>query len=323
MIGMVDLQEAWNLPPVRATWTPDSGTIHSTVLLKTDHGNYALRAYRYSNEKRWKIEGEHAIIAHVQQHGLPAIAPLPLPNGETILNHDGAFYALFPFAPGQQVPRHKLNTGKAIAMGKTLSQLHQALRDYHPQHARTISFDVDREATVAKIDQIEAAILSQPELDALDKQSLQRLAQRRDRLMVSQPEDISILSALDHQVTHGDYQESNLFFEGDSVSAIIDWDQTLFAPRAWEVIRVFHYVFKFQAQGCCAFLDAYSSIMPLPLVDLEKTATIYAWIREHDLWLYEELYLHRNQRVRVFVAPGRFVPLIHRWEELQPALSSL
>ncbi|GCE09711.1 phosphotransferase enzyme family protein [Dictyobacter aurantiacus] len=321
MLDMIDLQEAWNLPPVRVTWKPDSGTIHRTVLLRTGQVNYALRAYRYSNEQRWKIEGEHAIIAHVQQHGLPAIAPLPLPNGGTILNHEGAFYALFPFAPGQQIPRHKLNIDNAIAMGKMLGQLHQALRDYHPQYARTISFDVDRETSVAKIDQIEAAILSQPEgLNALDKQSLQRLAQRRDRLMASQPADVSILSTLNHQVTHGDYQESNLFFEGNSVSAIIDWDQSLFAPRAWEIIRVFHYIFKFQAEGCSAFLNAYRTIIPLPLVDLEKTATIYAWIREHDLWLYEELYLHKNQRVRSFVAPGRFIPLAERWHALKSQL---
>ncbi len=50
------------------------------------------------------------------------------------------------------------------------------------------------------------------------------------------------LTALDQQLIHGDYQDTNLFFEHGQVSAIIDWDQTYLAAREWEVVRTMHLV---------------------------------------------------------------------------------
>lgn len=48
------------------------------------------------------MERERAVIAHVRARGLPAVAPLSLPNGHTIHERDGRFYALFPRAALRQ-----------------------------------------------------------------------------------------------------------------------------------------------------------------------------------------------------------------------------
>jgi len=97
---------AWDVGDVTEARAPDAGTVNQTVLLTTSRGQFVLRGYRHHD--REPVEREHAVIAYVRERGLPAVAPIPLPGGDTIRECDGRFYALFPWAPGQQVPRAAL-----------------------------------------------------------------------------------------------------------------------------------------------------------------------------------------------------------------------
>lgn len=321
MIDLDVVRRAWDLPPLLATSTPATGTVHQTLLLKTERGSYALRGYCYSAEQVWRIASEHAVIAFVRTHDLPAIAPLPLrATGATMLEDAGSFYALFPLARGRQLRRNQLTFRHIAALGNFLAWLHQTLRDYPVERVPGFPFSVDHASTLTRIDEIIALIHAQPSIDAVDRSALTRLAQRRAWLSVATPVDVARLQTLKQQVIHGDYQESNIFFEADSVSAIIDWDGGYPAPRAWEVVRALHYLFGFSVAESQIFLSAYRTVWPLPLSELECAASVYAWIREHDLWVFEELYARGNPRVSAFVRPGNFVPISQRWQTLQTVL---
>ena len=151
MITTDTICAAWILSPILSTWKTDSGTIHITLLLSTAERKYALRAYRYAEDQRWRIETEHALIAYARLKGLPAVAPLPLLNGETIFESDNRFYALFSFASGHQVPRGKLSTKEAALMGAFLGELHRVLRDYPQECVPQRSFVFDKYATLTKM----------------------------------------------------------------------------------------------------------------------------------------------------------------------------
>jgi Ser/Thr protein kinase RdoA (MazF antagonist) len=320
MHNLDTLCQAWNIGPVYTTRTPETGTIHQTRLLETSTGNYALRSYRYPPEKRWRVEAEHALITYVSSQNLPAIAPLPLPDGETILEHNGRLHALFPFARGYQTKRGKITPEESIAMGKFLAQLHRALHDYPQDKVANRIFSVDHETALKTISEIETAIQARTQPDDYDTQALIRLHERRLWMETAQPPDETAFAQLEQQVIHGDYQETNLFFENDTVSAVIDWDQSYVATRAWEVMRAIHYLFQFNPAPCQIFLEAYHRELPLSAEELDITANVYSWIRTHDLWLYEEYYLQGNQRVRQFFSPHAFTPLIERWYALQHTL---
>lgn len=318
-----DLLDAWRLGPLLAAITPTTGTLNHTLLLTAATGDYVLRAYRH--REREPVAREHAAIAHVRAHGLPAVAPIPLPGGESVLERDGRFYALFPRAAGRQLRRRDLGKGELAAMGTFLATLQRALGSFPRAQAARRSFAVDRAATLVGIERLEAIIRARdPEGTGDDPTAavvLARLAGRRawiERYPATAQVD---LTPLEHQVIHGDYQETNLFFESGRVRAIIDWDQTYLAPRAWEVARTLDLVCSFAPDPCRLFLGAYRAELPLPLSDLDLAVACYGLLRAHDLWLYEELYLRGNDRVRRFIRPGGFVPIAEQWARLRPSLS--
>lgn len=303
---------------IRGTTTPATGTINRTVLVETENGAFALRAYRHVERER--VEREHAIIAYARVQGIPAVPPLSLPDGETILERGGRFYALFPYAPGVQVGRDVLTERHIAAMGGFLARLHQALQRFPPNQALQRSLDLDRAATLLGIERLLSIIHTQSVLDDVDRVATERLLSRRRWLQEIETGAPPDLRALDQQVIHGDYQETNLFWEGEQVSAIIDWDQAYSAPRSWEVARTLHLVFNFGLAATRVFIESYRAVLPLPLYELDQATIAYGLMRAHDLWLYEAYYLQGNQRVAQFIKPGPFVPLTEQWTKLRAAL---
>jgi homoserine kinase type II len=293
--------------------------VNQTLLVTTAMGRYALRSYRH--EDRTPVAREHAIIAHVRAHGLPAVGPLPLPDGGTILESGGRFHALFPQAPGRQLPKHALGPDEALAMGACLGRLHRALADLPAAWWAQRTFALDRDATLAGIARLEVAIQGRATHDAADAAALAWLVGQRAWLAQCAAEARIDLTSLEHQVIHGDYQETNLFFAPARVSAIIDWDQTYVAPRAWEAVRTLHLAFAFAPALCRPFLAAYRAVLPLPLADLDQAVAAFALKEEHNLWLYEEYYLHGNERVRRFFQPGGFASPATHWARLRPLLA--
>jgi len=324
---VAEIVSLWNVGSVTTTAVPDTGTVNQTVLLTTGRGRFVLRGYRH--RERVPVDREHAVIAHVRARGLPAVAPLPLPGGDTILERAGRYYALFPWAAGRQVPRGALGRGEAAAMGAFLARLQQVLQSFPVDQVPIprlsyASYAFTRRASLAKIDELEATVRAVAHVDSLAPTVLALLTGQRAHVEVL-PDTAGIyFGPLALQVTHGDYQESNLFFgdtgpaQESAVSAIIDWDQTCLAPRAWEVIRTIEFAFGFEPTKCQQFLRGYRSEQPLPLEDLDVAAAAYDIKASHSLWVYEELYVQGNRRVARFLDGAKvFVPVAERWRQVR------
>ena len=316
------LLEAWTPAPVVAAVPADSGTINRTFVIETRAGHFFLRAYR--PVERLHVEREHRLIAHARGRGLPVPAPIPTRRGGTILEREGRFYALFPPAAGRQVMRGQLTPALVHGAGTALARVHRALRDYPPAlvapRSVTATNTDDRAATIAEIDRLERVIRSRPEPDGSDRMLLGRLVERREWLRGSTPPDLPDLSQVERQVVHGDYQDTNLFFHGDEVSAIIDWDQSYAAPRAWEVVRTLHLVWGFAPDPSRRFIEAYRAELALPLEELDVAGTCYGEMRAQDLWAYRTIYDDGDDRPRRFFRPGPFRPLSDGWAALRSTL---
>ncbi|HLY32874.1 MAG TPA: phosphotransferase, partial [Ktedonobacterales bacterium] len=256
---------AWALGDVLTVGLPATGAIHRTLLLTTTSGPYVVRGYRH--QERAPVEREHALIAQMRALGIPAPGPIAMPDGETILDYHGAFYALFPHAPGTHVLRTQLSVRGAATMGAFLGRLHRALATVPLDESRFRTLAVDTREAIQEAIALETLMRAHPLRDEVDRRAFARLRSQRYWLEQRTPDDIAraegvrkALLSLPVQLIHGDYQDTNLLFADAServISAILDWDPAYIAPRVFEVIRTLDIVFNLEPGRCQAFVAAY------------------------------------------------------------------
>ena len=310
--------EGWGVSAPRSVRTPETGTINTNLIIDADEGRFVLR--RYNHQDRNRIEQEHALVLWAHDRGIPAVPPLRAKTGGSYLEQEGWVFALFPFAPGDQILRDALCEEDVTAMGRFLGRLHNTLSAYLVEKVGQRTFRVDRDETFRIIDRLERILLGKRELERTDEYALRRLRGRRSWLERNQNVDIQEIQNLKFQVIHGDYNETNLFFKNEEVVAIIDWSGYA-APRSWEILRTMHLVFDFKVEPCRMFLEAYRTEAPMGMLELDQCARCYSVSRGHSLWLFEAIYREGNDRLRRFLGPGEFVPIEKRWSQLRNGLS--
>jgi homoserine kinase type II len=195
------------------------------------------------------------------------------------------------------------------------------LKDYPPEAVSQRSFRLNRAQTLARISSLEQLIQARSPRTTQDEAVLVQLVGQQTWLLQQAHAQESTLLMEAPQVIHGDYQSTNLFFAAHQVCAIIDWDQAYVASRAWEVMRTLDLVCQFTGPLSRAFLQGYRSHAALSLAALDQAAAAYGLMRAHDVWPYEAVYVEGNDRVRQFLKPGGFVPLIERWGAVRPELT--
>ncbi len=308
----------WDAGPLQSFNRPDTGTINQTWIVKTDTGRFVLRQYAHGDPQR--IPLEHDLIRWVSERGLPAPCPVETREGETWIEGDGDCFALFAFASGQQTSREGLADWQIDAMGRFLADLHSTLVAYPIELVRKRGFSYDPVRALKEIDRFIEEVRRRGPTDQVDVWALERLEGRKDWILQTRHGSMDAFLSLPLQTTHGDYQESNLFFERGRISAIIDWEQAYGAPAGFEVMRAMHLALRFDPQRCRRFLTAYRERRDLPSTVLDICAGAYASIRGHSLWLFEEIYDAGNERMRRFMNPGPYVPVEQQWAPVRANL---
>ena len=307
---------SWRLGPILSAELPPTGTVNRTVLLQTANSAYAFRAYYRPDRER--VLQEHTAIRHAALHGIPVCLPLPLPNGETVREDNGRVTALFLRATGRQIGRGMLSDAEVASAGRCLASIHKAFRDFPEEQTRVKRFTFDTPGTLTQLAVLETAIASKKGPAETEAAALRQLAERRKWIAGTTRQDEEMrfrFAALPHQAVHGDFQETNLFFDREKVSAVIDWDQFGTAPRVWDIVRALHLMLGLATGPCRVFLDAYRGICPLPESELEEGAAGCGFIADHNLWVYEEFFLNGNERVRPFLDQNAWKPFAVRWRE--------
>ncbi|MDX2003802.1 MAG: phosphotransferase [Meiothermus sp.] len=300
----------WEVGEVLSARVSGQGAVNHTVLLEAEHGAYALRAYR-PDKRREEVELEHRMIFHAWMKGICAVPPLALPEGGTYLEHQGRFYALFAKAPGFQVARDALTAEHMTLMGQFLARLNLALADFPTEGLYRRSFDTTVSDTLTRIARLEAKIGKWPKPGFLEDSAMMCLDQQRDYLRRnSRAFD---LGGITFQATHGDFHEGNLFFEGEQIVALIDWDQVRAGARAWDAIRYASFLTIDRPPGLIrVFLRAFVEDAGLAPGEFERTVRLFAAYHAHDLWALEAYYLEGNPQAKFFISPI-FVPFEERW----------
>jgi homoserine kinase type II len=312
------LVEIWPVPDVVAHREITSGAVNRVVEIVTSTGRYFLRTYRFGSAEL--LGREHMLSGFVAEAGLPAISALKTRDGATFVEMEGGFHALFPAAPGLQLSTDALTRVHATNSGDLLGRLHQVLADYPSAGRRLPTLKWDGPAWVARLDRIETGIRARGMMDRTDETALAHLeAQRRWLADPNCVHERDLRGPI--QVIHGDFHHGNLFFEGDTVCGIIDWEQSSLLPRAFEAVRAATYMFDLEPELTAWFLAAWQARTGAGVEELDQGAEAFGCLRDHWVWALEEVYLNSNDRARRYLPETPFRPFQKRWQGVLAAIS--
>ena len=302
---------AYGLPAFQAATPIEAGYLSQNWALETSGGTYFLKAYRFDD--RTQVEVAHAARLHFHQAGIPTIVPFTTHAGQPIYTHDDHHYSLFPFVTARQLRRGALSITAIASIGTLLARLHRAGHGVQLPQLRARVLRDQRAAFQIQATELLALIARQPEqtsFDALAEQTLRRQLTLVDQTAM----DYTKLGLVSDHLLHGDYHDSNLFFdEQERVCYLFDWEKAEIGARESELVRAllftcfsnphnFRGTFTPQNfdQGK-AFLHAYQSTYPVNPERLADAIVARYWGSLCSLWVATEHYLNHNQRVDPFL----------------------
>lgn len=318
-MNLAEVISHWDIGTLTDSRAAQHGSLNDVNIIATSHGRFALKTYRSSYSQQ-QLSAQHEILLYLSAHQQPIPTPIHLPDGSSWLEVDGRFHVFFPFASGVQLERGQWTEVEAGAAGQTLAQLHSRLAAYGGV-LRDKTFEIDLKLTFRRLAMLTEHINQKPELDATDRNALAHLEQRRVWLQQHHASLEQRLSDLPFQAIHSDYHDGNLFFAGNIVSAVIDWESVARFPRSWELLRAMHYTLHLEPKLTAAWLNAYQQFNPISDTELEASVLFYTLERAHVLWPFQAYYLQGNERAGKFIDSGDFVPFNDLWTHVATYLS--
>jgi len=308
--------DCWSLGQLVSVARATGGATNLVYRVEASSGVCFLRVYRRAD--RPTALREHALIEHVCARGIPAPLPLESRSGETVLDGAGQLCALYSAARGVQLGAAELSREQVSSAGKALARLHAATRELADVGYVRWNLAWDGPAWVERLVRVEQALLTAGIADATDEWALRRL--REQRRWLQEPACAQAYApSFPAQVTHGDYQPANWFFEGPVFSGIIDWEQAAFMPRAYEVARAAGFLFAGGSTLASVFLAAYVAESGIEPAELWDGARAWACFSDHHVWALEEAYLHGNAAARRYIPQLPFRPFLAVWSEISDA----
>ncbi len=277
------------------------------VLADSSGQKFFLKKYRFDNATRLiEIHAAKELFSH---GGIPVIMPIPLLDGQTFFDLDGAYYALFPFVEGRQYERGSMPRKAIISLGKMLARIHLIgkgatlpINDFVKLY--------DTKKRINAMDELLAIIDAKEKSETLsdfDVDARRGLIFKK-RLLGECPDMITVPSMPNDHLLHGDFLDLNVFFdEYDEVSHVFDFEKTGYGPRVFEIFRCMMYSLVHKPfpdsdmDNARTFLEAYDSVYPIGKEEAASGIRLFFSKAAHGHWVESEHYLKGNNRVDLFL----------------------
>lgn len=211
-----------------------SGLLNQSWRIESEQGRYVLRVSR-SERTRPQLAYEHAVLNALHARISAVVPPLPGIDGKTMQLAHGYVISLFPFIAGisgDDVPAAIRSAAAAV----TLARIHRvSIEHLHvPQRPGSHSVDGHPRWIWPEIEPVlQRALAPSPEV-APACAAIEREIASLDAWL----DDLAADGRLQPRaLVHGDFNPRNLIFDGDRLTAIIDWDDCRVEPVAWEVAQ--------------------------------------------------------------------------------------
>ncbi|MBK9031664.1 MAG: phosphotransferase [Myxococcales bacterium] len=298
------IARAADLGPVTALAPIDAGTINSNFALTCADRRWMVRVNEGKHPDDVSWEGD--LVAALAAAGLPTPVPRAI-AGRRWLAHRGLVISVFPWVDGTIRDAAAVSLADAARLGDALGLLHQGAAARWPAHGRAGFYqwaDV-----VGRLDAIRAA--ARPELAAplveLTAASAELAARVADR------------AAARHGIIHNDLFRDNVLWQGDAISAVLDFEQAATGALVYDVavaINDWCWHDGVRAEHARALIEAHQRRVPWTAADraalgleLVAAATRFTITRLTDVYLRQVD--KPDKDYRAFLARLRF------WRSLQ------
>lgn len=174
--------------------------------------------------------------------GVAVASPWTSVQGEVLVNQHGIAVSVWDFVPGRTITG-RFTHAQLAATGAALGRVHSTFAD-RPARSEVsetgqwLAFDPG--PTLATVDTLLDTVAHRRrggQGDEFDAVAERTLIQRRDQLP-RVTELLASLPELSSQVLHGDYSAVNLLFDGDQLTAVLDFRPPEAFLLAWELGRI-------------------------------------------------------------------------------------
>lgn len=251
---------------------------YENLSIKIETGEKALVLRQWTNSSLGNISFECSLMGELEKKGFPIPKQFPDKNGKRIVSFLGMRFGLFEFLDGEIIEPAKLGLNRLRATGKTLGEMHLALRNFSPEGKSKSSDLFDFKFDFGLLNKVSQSLISNSQLAKKVKPNIKNL---ENLLKNKRP-------ALTGPI-HNDFYYYNLKFKGGKINAVLDFGDSCIG--AW--------VADLAATLSDTCFDSNS-------VGLQRARTIFsAYSKEvkldkAELQYLPELMLHRALRVALF-----------------------
>lgn len=300
------LSKKFELGTVQGIEEDTQGVLNRNFLLTTSTGRYFIKSVR--ERRKSHIPHIAATETFFQEKGIPAVCMLRDTSGELSLETEGHIYTIYPYVPNDNT---RIYTPENIsAMGAMLGALHLAGSNDVPNLLTIENFATKGTLEVIeKLTTYRDGILHKESQDAADVEFLTYI-----NLKLSKLSQAVIPTTLPNDtLTHGDYHERNILFDGDKgIIGICDWEKAQMAPRAYELARAVEIIclgfgsaavhtVEEMHTAAVKFIDAYREKYPISKEEIQTGFDMRFQKIIHSVWIEHQHYDLKDFRSDKFI----------------------
>ncbi len=209
-----------------------------------DRDGVIVKFYRPGRWSREALQDEHDFLLELAEEELPVVPPLHLADGETVGEHRGGYFALFPKRSGRAIDEPTDEEWETL--GRLIARVH-AVGARHAPHDRVVL--TPWEATADNVDYLLRANVLPRELRDEYERTARKLIDLIDPMFAT-AELIRI---------HGDCHRGNIVYRPGESFYLIDFDDMVVGPPVHDFWMLLPDYSRKSLLEIDLFLDGYST----------------------------------------------------------------
>lgn len=225
-----------------------AGSVNSNFRLETSEGR-SLFLRVYEEQAADGAAAELGLVTQLSALGVPTARPLRRLDGGWVSEHRGKPVGLYEWLPGQILCQASIGEEQARAVGQAVARVHSCSSQLEAVGAGRFGADGVR----ARLERIES------QSHRFDSDA-ELIRQRLDSL------DSSAGRELPAGLIHGDLYRDNVLWQGDRLSALLDFESASHGVFLYDVMVCLHFwcfTTCFELPLCRALLDGYQTVRPI------------------------------------------------------------